>query len=61
MKSVFYFAITMLFVATSTPAAAQWIKQQTLGIPRTVDGKPDLSAAVPRMADGKPDLSVCGK
>jgi hypothetical protein len=57
MKSVFYFAMTMLFAATSTPAAAQWIKQQTLGIPRTVDGKPDLSAAVPRMTDGKPDLS----
>jgi hypothetical protein len=28
-----------------------------MGIPRTVDGKADLSAAAPRMPDGKPDLS----
>jgi len=57
MKMVFYFAMTIIFAATSTSATAQWIKPRTVGIPRTVDGKPDLSAAVPRMADGKPDLS----
>ncbi len=38
-------------------AAAQWINYPTPGIPRTADGKPDLSAPAPRGADGKPDLS----
>jgi hypothetical protein len=57
MKTVFCFAITIIFGAASRPAAAQWTKQQTLGIPRTVDGKADLSAATPRMPDGKRDLS----
>jgi hypothetical protein len=57
MKAIFYFAMAIVFATTSTPAAAQWIKQQILGIPRTADGKADLSAAAPRMPDGKPDLS----
>jgi hypothetical protein len=41
----------------SLPLAAQWLKQPTLGIPRTPDGKPDLTASAPRAADGHPDLS----
>jgi hypothetical protein len=36
---------------------AQWLKQPTVGIPRTPDGKPNLSAPAPKMSDGKPDLS----
>src|SRR5262249_841441 len=36
---------------------AQWISYPTPGIPRTADGKPNLSAPAPRTADGKPDLS----
>jgi len=36
---------------------AQWLNQPTPGIPRTPDGKPNLSAPAPRTADGKPDLS----
>ena len=44
-------------VLLATPAGAQWLNYKTPGIPRTADGKPDLSAPVPRMADGKPDLS----
>jgi hypothetical protein len=38
-------------------AAAQWLNQPTPGIPRTPDGKPNLSAPAPRSVDGKPDLS----
>ena len=38
-------------------ASAQWLHYPTAGIPRTADGKPDLSAPAPRTADGKPDLS----
>jgi Domain of unknown function (DUF3471) len=41
----------------SAPLAAQWLDYKTPGIPRTPDGKPDLSAPVPRGANGKPDLS----
>ncbi len=44
----------LLFCAT---LSAQWLNQHTPGIPRTKDGKPDLSAPAPRTADGKPDLS----
>ena len=43
--------------AMGTPLAAQWLKEPTRGIPRTADGKPNLSAPAPRIADGKPDLS----
>lgn len=39
------------------PAEAQWLSYKTPGIPRTPDGKPDLSAPLPRTADGKPDYS----
>src|SRR5215468_3923848 len=37
--------------------SAQWLNHPTPSIPRTADGKPNLSAPVPRTADGKPDLS----
>lgn len=36
---------------------AQWLDWRTPGIPRTADGKPNLTAPAPRMPDGKPDLS----
>src|SRR4029453_8832140 len=41
----------------SVTAHAQWLNFQTPGVPRTADGKPNLSAPAPRTADGKPDLS----
>jgi hypothetical protein len=53
-------ACRLTFVAVlmmSVAPAAQWIKYPTPGIPRTPDGKPNLSAPAPRLADGKPDLS----
>jgi hypothetical protein len=36
---------------------AQWLDWPTPGIPRTSDGKPNLTAPAPRMPDGTPDLS----
>jgi len=39
------------------PLAAQWLNYKTPGIPRTPDGKPNLSAPAPKMPDGTPDLS----
>jgi hypothetical protein len=50
-------AIAILAAAFGAPLAAQWLNQPTPGIPRTPDGKPDLSAPAPRVSDGKPDLS----
>jgi len=44
-------------LAISTNASAQWLKYPTAGVPRTVDGRPDLKAPAPRASDGKPDLS----
>ncbi len=38
-------------------ASAQWINYKTDGIPRTPDGKPNLTAPAPKTPDGKPDLS----
>jgi hypothetical protein len=36
---------------------AQWLNYPSAGIPRTPDGKPDLSAPAPKATDGRPDLS----
>ncbi len=45
-------------IAIILPAAnAQWLKTPTPGIPRTTDGKPNLTAPAPKTPDGKPDLS----
>lgn len=44
-----------LFLAL--PLAAQWLHLPSIGIPRTADGKPNLSAPAPKTADGKPDFS----
>ena len=46
----------MIVVALAAPLAGQW-NHPAAGIPRTADGKPNLSAPAPRTADGKPDLS----
>jgi hypothetical protein len=44
-------------VLVAAPAPGQWLDYPTPGIPRTRDGKPNLSAPAPRTAWGKPDLS----
>ncbi len=36
---------------------AQWAKVPPASIPRTSDGKPNLTAPAPRLPDGRPDLS----
>src|SRR5262245_56987612 len=50
-------SLIVVAVAMSAPASAQWLNQPTAGLPRTSDGKPNLTAPPPRSADGKPDLS----
>ena len=47
----------VLALAIPALASAQWITYPTPGIPRTADGKPDLTAPTPKAADGKPDFS----
>ncbi len=54
MKPVMF---AIIFAVLTTPLAAQWLHYPTPGIPRTPDGKPDLSAPVPKTPDGKPELS----
>src|SRR3984893_9222137 len=44
-------------IAMAPGSPAQWVHYPTAGIPRTPDGKPDLSAPAPRAQGGKPDLS----
>ena len=55
MKSLL---VVSALVAATSVASAQWLRIPTAGIPRTPDGKPNLSAPAPRMADGK--ISVAG-
>jgi hypothetical protein len=51
-------AAAALILAAALPAVnAQWLDYPTPGVPRTADGKPNLSAPAPRTADGKPDFS----
>jgi hypothetical protein len=47
----------LVLLASAAPAAAQWLGAPTPGIPRTADGKPDLTAPAPRTADGRPELT----
>ena len=47
----------VLFLLASLPAAGQWLKYPTPGIPRAPDGKADLSAPAPKTSDGKADLA----
>jgi len=43
--------------AFSIAAQAQWLNYREPGVPRTRDGKVDLSASAPKDPTGKPDLS----
>lgn len=47
----------LFLFALCVTLSAQWLHRPTPELPRTPDGKPNLSAPAPRMADGKPDLS----
>lgn len=49
--------LAAILLAMSASLMAQWPQHSTPGLPRTPDGKPDLSAPAPRSGDGKPDLT----
>ena len=42
---------------SALPMTGQWLNYPTPGIPRTADGKPNLSAPAPKTGDGRPDLT----
>jgi hypothetical protein len=49
--------LVLLLSGACLGLSAQWLHYRAPGIPRTPDGKPNLSAPAPRAAHGKPDLS----
>lgn len=50
--------VTLIILLLASPQlSAQWWNLSTPDIPRTADGKPNLSAPVSRTADDHPDLS----
>ena len=50
-------AIALSLWLLASPLGAQWLNYPTPGIPRTGDGKPNLTAPAPRTPEGKPDFS----
>ncbi len=46
-----------IMILMCSPAFAQWANVPPAAVPRTPDGKPNLSAPAPRLPDGKPDFS----
>jgi len=47
-----------MFLASVSPALfAQWPAYPTAGVPKTADGRPDLTGRTPKTLDGHPDLS----
>ena len=55
MKSIAAAVVTVLMLAAQP--SAQWAKVPDKTIPRTPDGKPNLSARTPKAPNGKTDLS----
>jgi len=49
--------VAVLVIGVPAIGFAQWLKYPSEGVPRTADGKPDLTAPAPRLPDGKPDFS----
>jgi hypothetical protein len=57
MSRVSGIVLVVLSLVPSAELGAQWLNEPTKGIPRTADGKPNLTAPAPRTADHRPDLS----
>jgi hypothetical protein len=47
----------LVMILGCVPLSAQWIHYPTPAIPRTPDGKPNMSAPAPKTSDGKSDFS----
>jgi hypothetical protein len=51
------FCPSVILIAAPAGLLAQWPSYPTPGVPRTPDGKPNLSAPAPMTRDGEPDLT----
>jgi hypothetical protein len=52
-----FFAAAAVLAALPAGLCAQWPAYPTAGVPKTADGKSNLTGPAPRAPDGKPDLS----
>jgi hypothetical protein len=50
-RTVMLFALALLL--SGQHAGGQWLQHPTAGVPRTPDGKPDLSSPARRTAEGR--------
>jgi len=57
MRLRVWLALTLCLGLGVPSARAQWLNYRVPGVPRTPDGKVNLTAPVVRTPDGKPDLS----
>jgi hypothetical protein len=57
IRSFVYAIVVSAVLGASTTMLAQWLKYPSSGVPRTANGKPNLTAPAPRTPDGKPDFS----
>jgi hypothetical protein len=57
IRSAFFAIAAGSVLYWSPTVVAQWLKYPSEGVPKTADGKPNLSAPSPRAPDGKPDFS----
>ena len=57
MRRAIWLATVALIAIAPLGVAAQWQGYKTPRIPRTADGKVNLSAPAPKTADGQPDLN----
>src|SRR5947208_17153523 len=55
LKTIVGSCITVLVLMCAL-VDAQWVKVPPANVPRTPDGKPDLSALPPRLPNRRPDL-----
>jgi hypothetical protein len=51
------YAAALMVAALVGAVSAQWLDYPTPAVPRTPEGKPNMSAPAPRTVGGKPDLS----
>ena len=56
MSCLWKLGAAALAVLAALPASAQWLDLKSKGIPRTKDGKVDMTAPAPRKPNGQPDL-----
>ena len=49
--------VVLAALCVAAPLGAQWLNYPSSDVPRTRDGKVDLSARAPKAREGKPDLS----